>query len=126
MRLGNASMLAKRVATYREDAMNTSSQDSTGPDPTISVIITKTERHQVDYFFEFELDANKLAEIYPEHDEDHLAQLMDDIKSGIVPVEAILADATDANVDIPWASDGEDVLTLKSGHFDQTFGISDD
>lgn len=106
--------------------MNTSSPDSTGPDPTISVILTKTERHQVDYFFEFELDANKLAEIYPEHDEDHLAQLMDDIKSGVVPVEAILADAADENVDIPWASDGEDVLTLKSGLFDKTFGISED
>ena len=93
---------------------------------TDSIIITKTERHQVDYFYEFELDANKLAEIYPDYDEAHLSQLMDDLRAGAIPVEAILEDASDANVEILWNSDGEDVLTLKQGLFDRTYGISDD
>lgn len=106
--------------------MNTNTLNSEVSDSTMSVIITKTERHQVDYFYEFELDANKLAEIYPDYDEEHLAQLMSDIKSGAVPVEAILADAADAHVEIPWASDGEDIVTLQNGDFDKTYGISED
>ncbi|MEN9879748.1 MAG: hypothetical protein RIQ55_394 [Pseudomonadota bacterium] len=106
--------------------MATTIQDSTGSELYESIIITKTERHQVDFFYEFELDANKLAEIYPEYDEDHLAQLMADLRTGVIPVEAIIADASDANVDIAWESDGQKVLSLKNGDFEKTYGINDE
>lgn len=106
--------------------MATTIQDSTGSELYESIIITKTERHQVDFFYEFELDANKLAEIYPEYDEEHLAQLMADLRTGVIPVEAIIADAIDANVAIAWESDGQHVLTLKNGDFEKTYGINDE
>ena len=106
--------------------MGTTIQDSTSSELYESIIITKTERHQGDYFYEFELDANKLAEIYPEYDEEHLAQLIADLRTGAIPVEAIIADALDANVDIAWESDGERVLTLRNGDFEKTYGINDD
>ena len=99
---------------------------SAGSDANDSVIITKTERHHVDYFYEFELDAKKLAEIYPGHDEEHLTHLMDDIRTGAIPVEAIISDASVASVEIPWKSDGEEVLTLGSEDFEKTYGISDE
>lgn len=106
--------------------MTKTTPTATDTEANDSVIITKTECHRVDYFYEFELDAEKLAEIYPEHDEQHLAQLMDDIRTGAIPVEAIIADAAVAHVEIPWKSDGEEVLTLGNEDFKKTYGISDD
>lgn len=96
-------------------------------EPTVEpIVITKTEHHRVSYFYEFALDLDKLGEIYPDHEVDDLVQLMDDIKTGAVPVEAIFSDAWERGVEIEWNGTGEDAWTFRKGGYDETFEIKND
>ena len=38
--------------------------------------ITKVEHHQVDYYYDYDLDEDKLAEIYPDADEMEIRLMM--------------------------------------------------
>lgn len=90
------------------------------------IVITKTEHHQVSYFYEFALDIDKLREIYPDYGDEHLAELMDDIRDGSMPIEGVLEDAWHNGVEILWDGVGEDAWTFRKGGYDETYGLKDD
>ena len=90
------------------------------------VTLVKHEWHSVDSQFEFELDESLLAEIYPDLDEDEIADLMKSIEEGQADVVDIINDAYDAGVDIEWDRVYDDWYTDRKGGYDVTYELKED
>lgn len=87
--------------------------------------ITKVEHHSVNWHFSYDLDEDKLAEIYPDLDEDEIAQLMNDLENGEAVIDDIINAAWENSVDIDWDLDYEDVWTDRKGGYDVTYDIEE-
>jgi DNA-directed RNA polymerase subunit RPC12/RpoP len=90
------------------------------------VTLVKHEWHQVDSQFAYELTDDILAEIYPDLDEDELAEKMRQIEEGEISVEEILEDADNEGVDIEWDRQYDDWWTERKGGYDVTYELGDD
>ncbi len=90
------------------------------------VTIVKHEWHQVDSQFAYELTEELLTEIYPDLDEDEIAEKMSLIESGDIDVEEIVNDADDADVHIEWDRQYDDWWTDRKGGYDITYELGDD
>ena len=90
------------------------------------VTIVKHEWHQHDRQYAIELDADLLSEIYPDLDEDEIAQKLADIESGDIDYEDVFNDAMDNDVDIDWEFQYDDCWTERKGGYEVTYELGDE
>jgi len=90
------------------------------------VTIVKHEWHQVDAQFAYELTEEILAEIYPDLDEDEIAEKMRQIEEGDISVEEIIDDAYNEGVDIEWDRQYDDWWTDRKGGYEITYELGDE
>lgn len=90
------------------------------------VTIVKHEWHQHDRQYAIELDESLLSEIYPDLDEDEIAQKLADIESGDISVDAIIENADSEGVDIDWDFQYDDCWTDRKGGYEVTYELGDE
>jgi hypothetical protein len=90
------------------------------------VTIVKHEWHQHDRQYAIELDEALLSEIYPDLDEDEIAQKLADIESGEVDYEEVVNDAYENDVEIEWEFQYDDCWTDRKGGYDVTYELGDE
>lgn len=90
------------------------------------VTLVKHEWHQVDAQFAFELDEDKLSEIYPDLDEDEIASLLKQIEDGEVSVDDVINEAWDNDVEIEWDRQYDDWWTDRKGGYEITYELGDE
>lgn len=89
------------------------------------VKLVKHEWHQVDSQFTFELDLDKLEEIYPDASAKELKKMLKDIKNGEYDIETLMSDAMDNSVDIDWEREYDDWWTERKGGYEVTYEVGD-
>jgi hypothetical protein len=90
------------------------------------VTIVKHEWHSHDRQYAIELDEALLSEIYPDLDEDEIAEKLKQIVDGDVDYEDVLNDASDNDVEIDWEFQYDDCWTDRKGGYDVTYEIGDE
>jgi hypothetical protein len=90
------------------------------------VTIVKHEWHQHDRQYAIEIDEELLSEIYPDLDEDEIAQKLADIESGEVDYEEVFSDAMENDVEIDWEFQYDDCWTDRKGGYDVTYELGDE
>lgn len=90
------------------------------------VTIVKHEWHQHDRQYAIELDEALLSEIYPDLDEDEIAQKLADIESGEVDYEEVINDAYENDVEIQWDFQYDDCWTDRKGGYEVTYELGDE
>jgi hypothetical protein len=85
------------------------------------VTIVKHEWHQVDSIFEYELTEDILPEIFPDADEDELAEIWESIQNGEADIEDIMDAASAEGVDIDWDRTYDDWYTDRKGGYEVTY-----
>lgn len=89
------------------------------------VTLVKHEWHQVDAQFAFEMDAEKLSEIYPDLDDDEIQAKLQEIADGEVSVEELINDAWENDVEIEWDRQYDDWWTDRKGGYEVTYELGD-
>ena len=89
------------------------------------VTIVKHEWHQHDRQYAIEIDEALLSEIYPDLDEDEIAQKLADIEAGEIDYEEVLDDANENDVDIEWEFQYDDCWTDRKGGYEITYELGD-
>jgi hypothetical protein len=88
------------------------------------VQVVKSEWHQVEKRYSFEIDESILAEIYPDKDEDEIAELLNQIENGEVDLDEIIGDADNEGVDLDWEwMDEDDWWTDRKGGYEVTYSL---
>jgi hypothetical protein len=90
------------------------------------VTLVKHEWHQCDVQYTFELDADLLSEIYPDLDEDEIAEKLQQIEDGEIDIEDIITDAYENNVDMDWEHQYDDMWTMNKGGYEVTYELGDE
>jgi hypothetical protein len=90
------------------------------------VTIVKHEWHSHDRQYAIELDEALLSEIYPDLDEDEIAQKLADIESGDETVDQVMEDAFENDVEIEWDFQYDDCWTDRKGGYDVTYELGDE
>jgi Zn finger protein HypA/HybF involved in hydrogenase expression len=90
------------------------------------VTIVKHEWHQVDRQYTFELDEDILTEIYPDMDEDEIADLIKQLESGEADIEEIIDEAWNSDVEIEWDFQYDDCWTDRKGGYEVTYEYGDE
>lgn len=90
------------------------------------VTLVKHEWHSHDRQYAFELDAELLSEIYPDLDEDEIANMLTQIENGEVDIDTIIGEAYDNDVEIEWDFQYDDCWTDRKGGYDVTYELGDD
>ena len=89
------------------------------------VTVVKHEWHQHDRQYAIEIDEALLSEIYPDLDEDEIAQKLADIEAGEIDYEEVLDDANENDVDIEWEFQYDDCWTDRKGGYEITYELGD-
>lgn len=89
------------------------------------VTIVKHEWHQVDSQSSFDFTEELLSEIYPDLDDEEIAQMLLDLESGDINIGTIVDDAMENDIDIEWHHDYDDWWTDRKGGYDITYEIQD-
>jgi hypothetical protein len=88
------------------------------------VQVVKSEWHQVEKRYSFEIDESILAEIYPDKDEDEIAELLNQIENGEVDLDDVIGDAYNEGVDLDWEwLDEDDWWTDRKGGYEVTYSL---
>jgi len=88
------------------------------------VQVVKSEWHQVEKRYSFEIDESILSEIYPDKDEDEIAELLNQIENGEVDIDEIIGDADNEGVDLDWQwMDEDDWWTDCKGGYEVTYSL---
>jgi hypothetical protein len=88
------------------------------------VQVVKSEWHQVEKRYSFEIGESILAEIYPDKDEDEIAELLNQIENGEVDLDEIIGDADNEGVDLDWEwMDEDDLWTDRKGGYEVTYSL---
>ena len=90
------------------------------------VTIVKHEWHQHDRQYAIEIDEELLSEIYPDLDEDEIAEKLKQIVDGEVDYEDVLNDASDNDIEIEWEFQYDDCWTDRKGGYDVTYELGDE
>ena len=90
------------------------------------VTLVKHEWHQVDCQYAIEIDEDILAEIYPDLDEDEIAQKLQELADGEIDIEDIVNDAYENDVDLDWEHQYDDNWTMRKGGYDVTYELGDE
>ena len=89
------------------------------------VTIVKHEWHQTDRQYTYELDTDILSEIYPDMDEDEIANLMEQLENGEADIEDIINEAWENDVEIEWDFQYDDCWTDRKGGYEVTYEMGD-
>jgi hypothetical protein len=89
------------------------------------VTVVKHEWHQHDRQYAIEIDEALLSEIYPDLDEDEIAQKLADIEAGEIDYEEVLDDANENDIDIEWEFQYDDCWTDRKGGYEVTYELGD-
>jgi hypothetical protein len=89
------------------------------------VTIVKHEWHQHDRQYAIELDEDLLSEIYPDLDEDEIAEKLQQIADGELDYEEVLDDANENDVEIEWEFQYDDCWTDRKGGYEVTYELGD-
>jgi hypothetical protein len=88
------------------------------------VQVVKSEWHQVEKRYSFVIDESILSEIYPDKDEDEIAELLNQIENGEVDIDEIIGDADNEGVDLDWQwMDEDDWWTDRKGGYEVTYSL---
>ena len=90
------------------------------------VTLVKHEWHSVDSQFALELDEALLSEIYPDMDEDEIADLLRQVESGEVSVDEIVEAAWENDVELEWDRQYDDWWTDRKGGYEVTYELGDE
>ena len=90
------------------------------------VTLAKHEWHQVDSQFAIELDEQLLSEIYPDLDDDEIAEKLRQVEEGDISVDEIIEDADNEGVDLEWDRQYDDWWTERKGGYDVTYELGDE
>lgn len=90
------------------------------------VTIVKHEWHQHDRQYAIELDEALLSEIYPDLDEDEIAEKLKQIEDGEIDYEEVINDAYDNDVDLEWDFQYDDCWTDRKGGYEVTYELGDE
>ena len=90
------------------------------------VTLVKHEWHQVDRQYCLELDEDLLSEIYPDLDEDEIANMLQQIENGEVDFEDVINEAWENDVDIDWDFQYDDCWTDRKGGYEVTYELGDE
>jgi hypothetical protein len=90
------------------------------------VTVVKSEWHQVEKRYGIEIDADTLSEIYPDLNEDEIAEKLRQIEEGEIDFEEIVADGWENDVDLDWDYlNDDDWWTDRKGGYDITYSVED-
>jgi len=90
------------------------------------VSVVKSEWHQVEKRYGIEIDADMLAEIYPELDEDEIEAKLAALESGEEDAEEVINEAWNNDVDIDWDYLNEDDWwTDRKGGYEVTYKVEE-
>ena len=91
------------------------------------VQIVKSEWHQVEKRYSLEVTEDDIRNIYPDHDDEEIAQLMEEIVNGDYDYQQLIEDSNDAKVylDFEWM-DEDDWWTDRKGGYEVTYEVQDD
>ena len=90
------------------------------------VTLVKHEWHQVDSQFALELDEGTLSEIYPDLDDEEIAEKLRQIEEGEIDVEEIVNDAWENDVELEWDRQYDDWWTDRKGGYEVTYELGDE
>ena len=90
------------------------------------VTIVKHEWHQVDVQYAIELDESLLSEIYPDLDEDDIANLLKQIEEGELDIDEVMSDAFENDVEIEWDRVYDDWWTDRKGGYEVTYELKEE
>jgi ribosomal protein L37AE/L43A len=76
--------------------------------------------------YALDLDEDLLSEIYPDLDEQEIASKLELIESGDIPIEEVLDDAQNNDIEIEWLVQDEDMWSWRKGNFEVTYEIGDE
>ncbi len=85
--------------------------------------ITKIEHHSVNWHYKYEIDEEKLAEIYPDLTEEEITQLLKNLESGDASLEDVINEAWENSIEMEWEFDYDDVWTDRKGGYDITYEV---
>lgn len=86
--------------------------------------ITKIEHHSVNWHYKYEIDEEKLAEIYPDLTEEEITQLLKNLESGDASLEDVINEAWENSIEMEWEFDYDDVWTDRKGGYDITYEVA--
>jgi hypothetical protein len=88
------------------------------------VAVVKSEWHQIERRFGFELTREWLDEVYPDAEPDELDLMYVQIEAGERDIEEIIQDAWNENVDVDWDwLDEDDMWTDRKGGYEVTYEV---
>jgi hypothetical protein len=90
------------------------------------VTLVKHEWHQVDVQYAIEIDEDILREIYPEMDEDEIAELLVQVETGYMSVEELVNEASANDIELDWEHQYDDMWTMRKGGYDVTHELGDE
>jgi hypothetical protein len=90
------------------------------------VTIVKSEWHQVERRYAIDFDEVLLAEIYPDLDEDEIAEKLRQLEVGELDCEEVVNDSWSQDVDLDWDwLDEDDWWTDRKGGYDVTYKVEE-
>jgi hypothetical protein len=90
------------------------------------VTVVKSEWHQVEKRYGIEIDADILGQIYPDLDEDEIAEKLRQIEEGEIDFEEIVADGWENDIDLDWDYlNDDDWWTDRKGGYDITYSVEE-
>lgn len=90
------------------------------------VQVVKSEWHQVEKRYDYNIDEDLVAEVYPDMDGDEVAARLQEIVDGEYELEQFIQDAWDEGVDIDWNyMDEDDWWTDRKGGYEVTYAIEE-
>lgn len=90
------------------------------------VTVVKSEWHQVEKRYAFDIDEDVLNEIYPDDTVEEIEQKLKDLESGDLDIEQLISDAWEEGVDIDWDwMDEDDWWTDRKGGYEVTYQLGE-
>lgn len=90
------------------------------------VTVVKSEWHQVEKRYAFDIDEDVLNEIYPDDTVEEIEQKLKDLESGNLDIEQLISDAWEEGVDIDWDwMDEDDWWTDRKGGYEVTYQLGE-
>lgn len=91
------------------------------------VQIVKSEWHQVEKRYSLAVTEEDIRNIYPDHDDEQIAQVMEEITNGDYDFQQLIDDSNDAEVYLDWDwMDEDDWWTDRKGGYEVTYEVQDD
>lgn len=92
----------------------------------MSITVIKSEWHQVEKRYSYQIDEELLSEIYPEMETEEITLLMLELHSGTKDISEVIDAAYEEGVDIDWDwMDEDDWWTDRKGGYEVTFEIEE-